>query len=695
MSERGRMEAALERLLADERLSRRRFLGRGASAGLMASTLATALSACGSIEGTQHRRQRELEAAAEQIHHPRVPIEDWTFSNWPLYIDKAVLKTFDARYGGRVKYVEDISDNYQFFGKVRQQLMHGAPIGRDLVVLASYMTARWISSGYTEPIDKRNVPNMRNLVAGQREPVFDPKRQYSLPWQSYATGLAYNLDVTGRELRSLEELFSPEWKGRVTVLSDWHDSAGLTLLLDGRDPTTAPVDDYLAAIEKLGEANAAGQFRRFTGNDYTTDLAKGNIAIAMAYSGDVVQLQSDNPKLRFVYPEEGGLLASDNMMIPAKASHPYAAETMMNFVYEPEIAAKICAWVNYISPVEGVKEILAKDSPEARRRPVDLPGRADAQAAARVRVAERRGRAGGEPRDGEGDGRMSVLSLRRRRGTMPWLFMAPALLWLAIFFAIPLVNQLNVSLMSGNADAGFTSTWAFHTYTDAIRDYHVQFLRSLQYAGIATVVDLAIAFPLAYFIAFKAGRWRSVMLLLVVLPFFVSYVLRTVSWQLILADNGWVADRLRDIGLLSANGRLLATSTAVIAGIAYNFLPFMVLPLYVSLERMDRRLIEAATDLYASRATAFRKVTLPLAIPGIFAGSLLCFIPAVGDYVNAALLGTSRQYMIGNVVQSKYLDVLDYPTAAAMSFILLLLIVVGIAVYGRLLGTRNLMDAAV
>ncbi|MCW2955054.1 MAG: binding-protein-dependent transport system inner rane component [Conexibacter sp.] len=289
---------------------------------------------------------------------------------------------------------------------------------------------------------------------------------------------------------------------------------------------------------------------------------------------------------------------------------------------------------------------------------------------------------------------MSAISLRWRRSLLPWWFMAPALIWLIVFFAVPLFNQLNVSLMSGNADAGYHSTWAFHTYWDAIRTYHVQFLRSLEYAAIATVIDLIIAFPLAYFLAFRAGRWRNFLLLLVIMPFFVSYVLRTVAWQLILNDNGWVADRLRDIGLVSQHGRLLATSTAVITGIAYNFLPFMVLPLYVSLERMDRRLLEAATDLYASRVTAFRKVTVPLAIPGIFAGSLLCFIPACGDYVNAALLGTSRQYMIGNVVQSKYLDVLDYPTAAALSFILMLLILVGIALYGRVLGSRNLMEAA-
>ncbi|MBB4665147.1 ABC transporter permease [Conexibacter arvalis] len=286
------------------------------------------------------------------------------------------------------------------------------------------------------------------------------------------------------------------------------------------------------------------------------------------------------------------------------------------------------------------------------------------------------------------------LSLSQRRRLIPWMFAIPGLLWLIVFFAIPLANQASVSLMTGDPEAGYSLTWAFDTYTSAISDYKEQFLRSFLYAGAATVIDLVIAFPLAYFMAYKAGRWRNLMLLLVVLPFFMSYVLRTVSWQLILADNGWVVERLRDVGLVADDGRVLATGTAVIAGIAYNFLPFMVLPLYVALERIDRRFVEAATDLYASRLTAFRKVTLPLAIPGIFAGSLLVFIPACGDFVNAALLGTPRQYMIGNVVQSKFLNVLDYPTAAALSFILMTIILVGIVLYSRLLGTRNLTEAA-
>jgi spermidine/putrescine transport system permease protein len=289
---------------------------------------------------------------------------------------------------------------------------------------------------------------------------------------------------------------------------------------------------------------------------------------------------------------------------------------------------------------------------------------------------------------------MLRLSLRTRRTLLPYLFLGPGLLWLIIFYAIPLINQAGVSLMTGNPEQGYNLHWHFATYSHAVSDYSTQFGRSVLYAGAATIIDLIIAFPLAYFIAYKAGRWKNFMLLLVVLPFFTSYVLRTVSWQLILNDNGWVVHRFQDVGLISHDGRLLASTKAVIAGITYNFLPFMVLPLYVTLERLDRRLIEAATDLYASRATAFRKVTVPLALPGIFAGSLLTFIPACGDFINAALLGTPNQYMIGNVIQSKFLNILDYPSAAALSFVLMAAILIGILIYARLLGTKALTEAA-
>jgi spermidine/putrescine transport system permease protein len=286
-----------------------------------------------------------------------------------------------------------------------------------------------------------------------------------------------------------------------------------------------------------------------------------------------------------------------------------------------------------------------------------------------------------------------VFSLRRRRALFPYLLLLPGLVWLIAFFLVPVLSQTVVSLETGNLEEGFRFDFAFSTYSDALSNYNEQFGRSFLYAGIATVIALIISFPLAYYIAFKARR-KNLLLLLIILPFFTSYLVRTIAWQTILSDDGFVVNTLQSLGILSADGRLLATRTAVIAGITYNFLPFMALPLYVSLEKIDRRLIEAATDLYASRWTAFRKVTVPLALPGIFAGSLLTFIPAVGDYINAQFLGTSRQYMIGNVIQSKFLTTSDYPTAAALSFMLMGVILVAVFTYAKLLGARNLTEAA-
>jgi spermidine/putrescine transport system permease protein len=287
------------------------------------------------------------------------------------------------------------------------------------------------------------------------------------------------------------------------------------------------------------------------------------------------------------------------------------------------------------------------------------------------------------------------MGLRRRRLLTPYLLLAPGLAWLVVFYLAPALTQLYVSLQEGNFEIGYTFQWNWSTYSDAISRYDEQFLRSLKYAGIATVLAFVISFPLAYFIAFKAGRWKNLMLLLIILPFFTSYLMRTVAWQTILSDHAWVTERLRDVGVVERDGRLLATTTAVVAGITYNFLPFMALPLYVALEKIDRRLIEAATDLYASRWTAFRRVTLPLALPGIFAGTLLTFIPAVGDFINAQILGTSRQYMIGNVIQSKFLVVTDYPAAAALSFLLMAALLLCVFAYARALGARNLEEAVV
>jgi spermidine/putrescine transport system permease protein len=278
----------------------------------------------------------------------------------------------------------------------------------------------------------------------------------------------------------------------------------------------------------------------------------------------------------------------------------------------------------------------------------------------------------------------------RHRGLIPYLLLAPGIAWLGVFFLAPLGFLAYQSLESGSIDFGYAFTWAWGNYWDAIRNYRGHFIRSFEYAAIATALALVVSYPVAYWIAFRGGRWKNLLLLGIVAPFFVTYLIRTLAWGTILSDNGFVVRTLRDLHLLGADGRLLATSTAVVAGITYNFLPFMALPLYVSLEQIDQSLIEAAEDLYASRWKAFLRVTLPLSLPGVVAGTLLTFIPAAGDFINAQLLGGTKQHMIGNVIQTKFLGLIDYPAAASMSFVLMATILVMVLIYARAVGTEQL-----
>jgi spermidine/putrescine transport system permease protein len=284
--------------------------------------------------------------------------------------------------------------------------------------------------------------------------------------------------------------------------------------------------------------------------------------------------------------------------------------------------------------------------------------------------------------------------LHRHKGLTPYLLLAPGMLWLAAFFLVPLGFLAYQSLQTGSLDVGYAFTWAWGNYWDAINNYSSYFIRSLEYAGIATILTLLLSYPVAYWIAFRGGRWKNLLLLAIVAPFFVTYLIRTLAWETILADHGFVANTLRSLHLLGQNGRLLATALAVVCGITYNFLPFMALPLYVSLEQIDKRLIEAAQDLYASSYKAFLKVTLPLSLPGIVAGSLLTFIPAAGDFINAQLLGSPNNQMIGNVIQAKFIQVSDYPAAAAMSFVLMGGILIGVFIYARAVGTEQLTGSA-
>jgi spermidine/putrescine transport system permease protein len=330
----------------------------------------------------------------------------------------------------------------------------------------------------------------------------------------------------------------------------------------------------------------------------------------------------------------------------------------------------------------------------------------------------------------------------RLRAIAPYLLLLPGLLWLLLFYVYPGLQMFLVSLWTGDIQEGYQMTWNFGIYPEAIGEYWPWLGRSVVYGGLATILAFALGFPLAYAIAFRGGAYKNLLLFLVIAPFFTSFLLRTISWKIILADDGLILGPIKATGILPEEFRLLATPAAVVAGITYNFLPFMTLPLYVALEKIDKRLIEAAEDLYAGPwrpqgtivglvlggllgvvvglvmdygplilgipgavagaiigtfliSQAFIRVTLPLALPGIFAGSLLTFIPAVGDFVNAELLGSPQSLMIGNVIQARYLQVTDYPTASALSFVLMAAILVGLFIYARLLGTEELTGAAV
>ena len=280
-----------------------------------------------------------------------------------------------------------------------------------------------------------------------------------------------------------------------------------------------------------------------------------------------------------------------------------------------------------------------------------------------------------------------IAALRRRAA--PYFLLGPGTIWLILFFVVPLYFLGKLSLESGFVGA-FEFNWHWANYKEALSSYDTQFVRSFFYAGTATLLSLVIAYPLAYVIAFKAGRFKNALLFAVVAPFFTTYLIRTIAWETILSDESPVTKFLHTIGL-APSGHILATSWAVIAGLTYNFLPFMILPLYASLDRIDGRLIEAAKDLYSSATQSFLRVTLPLSAPGIVAGTLLTFIPAAGDYVNAQFLGGAGNRMIGNVIQSLYLSQADYPSAAALSFVLMVLIMIIVVIYIRFAGSEALM----
>ncbi len=354
---RGNRDAILA-MLASNRIDRRQFLKRVGASGVLMLGGPALLAACGG--GGDGANELFVD-------------------NWIEYIDVdddgnfPTIARFTEETGIDVTYTEGINSNEEWFGKYQQQLGAGQSIGIDLAMLTDHFAAKLIRLGYLEQIDKANVPNAANLVAGLSNLAFDPNRDYTLPWQSFFTGIGYDLDQTGREITSLADLLDPEFAGKVGILEGYDDTLVLFLLMDGKDPGTASVDDYVAASERVSEALASGQIRDVYGNDYLDALQTGDLAISLAYSGDVVANQADFPSLRFAFPEEGVRIGTDNMLIPKGAANKANAEAWMNFYYQPDVAAELAAYILYMSPVEGAREAIAEIDPALAEEPLIFP----------------------------------------------------------------------------------------------------------------------------------------------------------------------------------------------------------------------------------------------------------------------------------------------------------------------------------
>ena len=301
------------------------------------------------------------------------PSGELTISNWPLYIDKATIPNFEQETGVETKYIEDINDNTEFFGKLRPQLAQGESGGRSIITPTDWMAAKMYDLGYIQKLDKEAIPNVtENLIPSLQSPSFDPERDYTVPWQSGMTGIIVRKDLAP-DITSVNDLFDPQYKGKVTMLSEMRDTVPLVMKADGVDPVGASDQDWLDAIDKIQGAAASGQIRDFTGNDYADDLTRGDVVAAIGWSGDAVQLQADNPNIEWLMPDEGCMLWTDNMEIPIGAPNTAAALAFMNYVYDPEVAADITEYVQYITPVAGVKEIFEKRDPELAENQLIFP----------------------------------------------------------------------------------------------------------------------------------------------------------------------------------------------------------------------------------------------------------------------------------------------------------------------------------
>jgi spermidine/putrescine transport system substrate-binding protein len=350
--------------------------GRGRGLKLLAAVMVLALAlvaaACGGGGGIEGG-SGESGKSTETVDASGKASGDLTISNWPLYIDKQTVSDFESATGVSVKYIEDVNDNAEFFGKVQPQLAQGESGGRSIFVVTDWMAQKMHDLGYLQNLDKSAIPNVeKNLTPNLQHPTFDKNRDFSVPWQSGMTGIIVRKDLAPN-VKSISDLFDPQYKGKVEMLTEMRDTVPLVMKSMGVDPDQATEDDWMAAIDKIKGAVDSGQIRRFTGNDYARDLTSGDAVAVIGWSGDAVQLQADNPNIQWLMPTEGCMLWSDNMVIPVGAPNPTAAEAWMNYVYDPKNQAQIEAYVNYVSPVSGTKEVLLNQDPSIAKNKLIFP----------------------------------------------------------------------------------------------------------------------------------------------------------------------------------------------------------------------------------------------------------------------------------------------------------------------------------
>ena len=515
----------------------------------------------------------------------------------------------------------------------------------------------------------------------------------------------------------MDILFDRKYAGKVGMMSDPQELGSVGLLALGIDPATSTESDWAKAAKKLQQQKSDGIVRAYYDQSYIGHLKNGDTVVTQAWSGDIFQadLNSKYADLKFMVPQQGMMFWTDNMCIPLYAQNPKDAMALMDYYYSPGRAGRGRVLQRLrvpgaLGPAGAAEpDRLGGDGAEgdeARDRAADVGDgeRAD-------RVPDRRLPQGGEellpvqdpgradrveqPVRADHTGQLAVRRRRVRPGKVlaPYLLSLPAGLWLLILFLIPLVVMLSLSLQTCNPATGAcVMTWHWAEFGQQLSLYHTQFITSIWFAGAATLICLVVSFPIAYWIAFYGGNRKNFFLLMLLVPFFVSFVIRTVVWQFILSDQGIILGALKNIGLLPQSFHVLATGWAVIAGLSYNYLPFTALPLYVAIERIDKRVLDAAYDLYATKRQAFLRVILPLTIPGIFAAFLLTFIPALGDYVNQQILGGTGDTMIGTVIQNSFLTTLDYPGGSALSTVLMAVALIGIFAYARILGSRTIEE---